>query len=154
MSLLLTLKRFHTLLWCFCCWLWTIKCQLGSYEYKKVPEIYESQREHISLNIWVSYFNKFFSRIYLITRLFNAYKSEISVFISFHVINFLFLLESNNLCFFNRDSFQPFSNESFKLSNILAKNSILDIWQVSEHASGSIFLEILLAKENCNLIGW
>ena len=28
-SLLLTLSRFHTLFWCFHCWLWTNKCQLG-----------------------------------------------------------------------------------------------------------------------------
>ena len=28
-SLLLTLNRFYTLLWCFhCCWLWTSKCRL------------------------------------------------------------------------------------------------------------------------------
>ena len=29
MSLLLTLNRFHTLLCCFYCWLWTSKCRLG-----------------------------------------------------------------------------------------------------------------------------
>ena len=28
-SLFLTLNRFHTLLWCYHCWLWTNKCQLG-----------------------------------------------------------------------------------------------------------------------------
>ena len=28
-SLLLTLNRFHTLLWYFYCWLWASKCQLG-----------------------------------------------------------------------------------------------------------------------------
>ena len=27
-SLLSTLKWFHTLFWCFCCWLWTSKCWL------------------------------------------------------------------------------------------------------------------------------
>ena len=26
---LLTLNRFHTLFWCFHCWLWTSKCPLG-----------------------------------------------------------------------------------------------------------------------------
>ena len=26
---LLTLNRFHTLIWCFRCWLWTSKCRLG-----------------------------------------------------------------------------------------------------------------------------
>ena len=29
-SLLLTLNKFHTLLWCFCCWLWTSKWLLGN----------------------------------------------------------------------------------------------------------------------------
>ena len=29
LSLLLTWNRFHTLIWCFYCWLWTSKCQLG-----------------------------------------------------------------------------------------------------------------------------
>ena len=29
-SLLLTLNKFHTLLWCFCCWIWTSKCLLGN----------------------------------------------------------------------------------------------------------------------------
>ena len=28
--LLLTLNRFHTLFWCFQCWIWTRKCRLGS----------------------------------------------------------------------------------------------------------------------------
>ena len=28
-SLLLTMNRFHTLLWCFHCWLWTNKCWVG-----------------------------------------------------------------------------------------------------------------------------
>ena len=27
-SLLLTLNKFHTLIWCFCCWLWTSQHQL------------------------------------------------------------------------------------------------------------------------------
>ena len=31
--LLLTLNRFHTLFWCFHCWLWTNKCRLGSSEH-------------------------------------------------------------------------------------------------------------------------
>ena len=26
----ITLNRFHTLFWCFHCWLWTSKCRLGS----------------------------------------------------------------------------------------------------------------------------
>ena len=30
MSLLLTLDRFHTLLWCFDCLLWTSKCRVGN----------------------------------------------------------------------------------------------------------------------------
>ena len=29
-SLLLTLKKFYTLFWCFYCWLWTMKCRLDS----------------------------------------------------------------------------------------------------------------------------
>ena len=29
MSLLLTLNKFHKLFWCFHCWLWSSKCQLG-----------------------------------------------------------------------------------------------------------------------------
>ena len=29
MSLLLALNRFHTLFWCFSCWLWTSECKLG-----------------------------------------------------------------------------------------------------------------------------
>ena len=29
-ALLLTLKRFYILFWCFRCWLWTIKCRLGN----------------------------------------------------------------------------------------------------------------------------
>ena len=28
-SLYLTLNRFHTLFWCFYCWLWTSKCRLS-----------------------------------------------------------------------------------------------------------------------------
>ena len=30
-SLLLTFDRFHTLFWCFGCWIWTSNCRLGSW---------------------------------------------------------------------------------------------------------------------------
>ena len=43
-SFMLTLNRFHTLFWCFHCWLWTNKCRLG-----EIPEhdrYYENARTY------------------------------------------------------------------------------------------------------------
>ena len=50
-DLLLTLNRFHTLFWCFHCWIWTCKCQLGIISeslpvFPRVPKtIYEKMFE-------------------------------------------------------------------------------------------------------------
>ena len=35
LTLLLTLNRFHTFFWCFCCWFWTSKCRLGLAKFAK-----------------------------------------------------------------------------------------------------------------------
>ena len=40
-SSMLTLNRFHTLFWCFHCWLWISKCQLGQFCSVKALTIYD-----------------------------------------------------------------------------------------------------------------
>ena len=40
-SSVLTLNRFHTLFWCFHCWLWISKCQLGQFCSVKALAIYD-----------------------------------------------------------------------------------------------------------------
>ena len=37
-NVVLTLGRFHWFFWCFHCWLWTSKCQLGSYHRFFLPK--------------------------------------------------------------------------------------------------------------------
>ena len=45
MSLFLTLNRFHTLFWCFHCWLWSSKWRLGSLQHISFIQNYLALRK-------------------------------------------------------------------------------------------------------------
>ena len=56
----LTLNRFHTLFWCFHCWLWLSKCRLGSGNtFRNLSYIYDCFREN---NSWLNFYHTCFIR--------------------------------------------------------------------------------------------